>query len=54
METPHQTAAEPDEAGEALAREAALTARRSRNRIADRLQDEGEPTLAWLYRSTFV
>lgn len=54
METPHQIADESDETAEALARKLALTARVSRDRIADRLHDQGETTLARLYRSTIV
>jgi hypothetical protein len=54
VETPHQTTDESDEAAEALVRNLALTARVSRDRIADRLHDEGETTVAWLYRSTIV
>lgn len=54
MATPHQTADESDDAAEALVRKLALTARISRDRIADRLQGEGEATVAWLYRSTIV
>jgi len=54
VEAPHQTADESDKAAESLVREIALTARVSRDQIADRLQDEGETTVAWLYRSTIV
>lgn len=52
MDGPHAPTTVTDDALEALARQAALTARISRDRIAENLEENGDMTGAWLYRST--
>ena len=54
MATPVRSGDDAPDPGEELARRVALMARISRNKIAERLEAEGEMTLAWFYRSTIV